>query len=220
MITVASKQAKIKEGDRFAKLVAIGPPFSIKGASWIVCQCDCGRVVCTSSICLRTGQAKSCGCFRNPGIAKANKRLARIWGNMKSRCLNPNVPCYKHYGGRGIHVCDEWLKFIPFATWALANGYRDDLEIDRIDNAGDYEPANCRWATRKAQLRNFGKNVMLSAFGETKTMIDWSEDTRCVVAYRHIKDRMRWGWDVREALTTPVLPFGTKRRGIGKAEKP
>jgi hypothetical protein len=70
-------------------------------------------------------------------------RLYNIWGAMKTRCRNKNSPEYKNYGGRGIRYCDEWSAYIPFRDWALANGYRDDLTIDRIDNERNYEPSNC-----------------------------------------------------------------------------
>lgn len=83
------------------------------------------------------------------------KRLRRIWGGIKTRCGNPNDPAYPNYGGRGIKICDEWLNSCDaFIVWALSNGYKDDLSIDRIDVNGNYEPSNCRWTTAKIQANN------------------------------------------------------------------
>lgn len=129
---------------------------------WI-CLCDCGKT--TKPIRgtdLRKGRTKSCGCFRREKQReKALKhglehtRIYRIWTCMKSRCYSPANGMYRHYGGRGITVCDEWKDDITaFHKWAIANGYRDDLTIDRIDVNGNYEPSNCRWATYSQQNKN------------------------------------------------------------------
>lgn len=81
-------------------------------------------------------------------------RLYNIWCAMRYRCKSPKCSGYHNYGGRGITVCSEWQKFIPFMEWALEHGYRDDLTIDRIDNDGNYEPSNCKWSTVKQQNNN------------------------------------------------------------------
>lgn len=82
-------------------------------------------------------------------------RLYRIWMNMRQRCNNPNKPCYASYGAKGITVCDTWNDYLAFKKWALNNGYAADLTIDRYPNVtGNYEPNNCRWATKTAQSRN------------------------------------------------------------------
>ena len=95
-----------------------------------------------------------------PGLANlqtgdSHTRLYNIWRGMKQRCYYPSHQSYKHYGGRGITVCDEWLSsFINFHTWALANGYADHLTLDRIDPDGNYCPSNCRWVTWEVQAQN------------------------------------------------------------------
>lgn len=104
----------------------------------------------------------SCGCVKKPGPKRhgeSETRLYTIWRGMRARC-EPGNHTSKNYGDRGITVCDEWAKYEPFRDWAKANGYADNLSIDRIDVNGNYEPSNCRWATRAQQSQNTRSNVL------------------------------------------------------------
>lgn len=103
-----------------------------------------------------------------------NNRLYRIWHNMKSRCCNPNVPCYKNYGGRGINVCDKWLDFDGFYD-DMAITYNDTLQLDRIDNDGNYEPNNCRWITLKQNTRNTRRTRFITYQDMTMCVVEWAE---------------------------------------------
>lgn len=114
---------------------------------------------------------------RKPTHNKSKTRLYHIWHGMKRRCLNPQHNHYKYYGGRGISIHEDWLDFEVFEQWALANGYAEDLSIDRIDNNGNYCPENCRWATRKEQMNNTSFNKMITYNGVTKSITDWSIET-------------------------------------------
>lgn len=130
-----------------------------KHFSW-VCLCDCGETRAVSGPSLRNGVSTSCGCYRsdvNAAIHKthgmAKSKLNVVWSGMKARCSNPNHESYANYGGRGIKVCDRWKTFDNFLA-DMGQTYRDGLSIDRVDNDGDYEPNNCRWATLAEQATN------------------------------------------------------------------
>ena len=115
-------------------------------------------------------------------------RLDVIYMNMKQRCLNPNNPAYRDYGERGITVCDEWkCSRLEFRRWALSNGYRDDLTIDRIDNNQGYQPSNCRWVTIKQNCNNRRSSHMVDAFGESHSLQEWSEILN--ISYNTLKKR-------------------------------
>ena len=123
---------------------------------------------------------------------------------MKERCYNKKNINYQNYGGRGVFVCDEWLfDYTAFKEWALSNGYQDNLTIDRIDFNKGYSPQNCRWATKKEQNNNTRHNTMITAFGETNTLSQWSEKTG--ISTDVISARIKkLHWNAEKALSTPV----------------
>lgn len=125
----------------------------------------------------------------------SDKRLRKIWESMHARCEYHKHPKWKHYGGRGISVCDEWAEYLPFAKWAVKNGYDSHLTIDRINNDGCYEPSNCRWATVKEQLNNTRVNHWVVANGERMTV------AQCSSRYHVPESTIRW----RDARGRDVL---------------
>lgn len=211
------RPCKVKIGDSFGRLIVISDAEPINGKRRFNCKCDCGREAIIRMDGLVQGGSKSCGCFRNELTAKRHithgqrrTRLYRIWRNIKSRCLNPNLPDYNSWGGRGITICDEWLEFEPFHAWAVANGYRDDLSIDRKDNEKGYSPVNCRWATDIQQDRNKRNNRILTYGGESNTLSEWG----AIVGIKPVVIGMRLyrlGWSIEKALTTKVKHLSRRK---------
>lgn len=149
-------------GQRFGRLVVTAEAERGKDRKrrWI-CRCDCGGETTTDTHRLTGGLTKSCGCLTRESARARHlmhggkgTRLYNIWRNARQRCRNPKTPDFHLYGGRGVSFSPVWDNFEKFRAWALANGYRDDLTLDRIDPDGDYSPDNCRWATWKEQRRN------------------------------------------------------------------
>lgn len=202
-------------GKRFGSLTALKRAESKRmyGATktrWL-CRCDCGSEIIAITGALTSGQKKSCGCMTSKLIIKAHEKhgkcyskIYKVWGAIKFRCENPNCKEYKNYGGRGITVCPEWKEnFQSFYDWAMENGYKDGLEIDRINNEGNYEPNNCEWTTRKEQQRNKRTNLIVEYNGEKKTLVEWSEEIG--INYNTLFYRIKSkNWTVEEAFTTPI----------------
>ena len=200
-------------GQRFGRLTAIRREgTSNDGKALWTCRCECGSLVTTKSTLLKSGRTRSCGCLQRETVVAINKacktthlstksRLYSEWRGMRRRCSENNTEKCKYYADRGITVCDEWRNsFVAFRDWALANGYRDDLTIDRIDNDGNYCPENCRWTTVAEQNRNRSCTRIITHDGQTRTLAEWSKITG--IAYDKLRKRIAYGWSVERALTT------------------
>lgn len=131
-----------------------------------------------------------------------NKRLWKIWQSMHERCEYKRHMHYDSYGGRGIKVCDEWDEYVPFAKWALKNGYSETLTLDRIDNDGNYMPKNCRWVTVKAQMNNKRTNRRLEYLSKTYTLTELSEYVG--INKTTLRERLETGMSVEEAVNKPI----------------
>lgn len=191
-------------GKRFGKLIVLEKTTKRDHRHIVYkCLCDCGRITYASGNKLKRGNTKSCGCLKNINHyathGQTGTRLYSIWLGIKKRCYCKSNKDYQYYGARGISACDEWLNdFQAFYKWAMENGYRDDLTIDRIDNDGNYEPSNCRWVDMKTQNNNQRKNVYLTYDNKTMTISEWSEYLN--VPYSTINWRKHQGYDDTECL--------------------
>lgn len=200
-------------GQRFGRLTVVkrGKNKSYRAVTWL-CICDCGNETIVASIALRTGRTTSCGCYSREvnlkmktkhGHAKRGNISPEFytWTGMISRCTNPNEPEFKNYGERGINVCDRWLN--SFENFLEDMGERPSKKhsIDRVDNDGDYEPDNCRWATIKEQSNNTRRNIYITIDGVTKTLTQWCRfyGVNPVTANWRIKN----GWPSEKAVKEP-----------------
>lgn len=168
-------------GMRFGKLTVLSELNGDgKYKTW-TCLCDCGNTRIANGNQLRSGHAKSCGCMqilcpnaRTHGLK--HTREFSIWCDIRKRCYNENSKGYLFYGARGIKMCPEWKSsFLEFYKWAQLNGYDKTLSIERMDNNGDYEPRNCKWATRAEQSRNKRSTIYVEIMGVKKPLIEWCE---------------------------------------------
>lgn len=207
-------------GQRFGRLTVLDlSPRKGGHSSWWWCKCDCGTVKEIRRSCLVKGMTKSCGCYKHDcavahGTQMMTKhgwygtRLYGIWRGAIDRCENPKTEQYHNYGGRGIKICQEWRESPQaFCEWAMANGYADNLTLDRIDSNGDYEPSNCRWITMSEQQTNRRNNVLITYKGKTQCVAEWARELG--VTQQNLYVRIRNGWtDPYEIL------FGRRKRGV------
>lgn len=184
----------------------------VRGYVVYECKCErCGKIFEQNSKYLldrkKNKKNTSCGCYLKTGHlyknGLSNTRIYRIYKLMQQRCRDKNAPAYKNYGGRGIKVCDEWNKdFLEFYNWALKNGYKEDLTIDRIDNNKGYFPENCRWVNRQTQNNNKRNIILIDIDGDKKTIRELSKQYN--LEFSTLKTRIKRGWDIKRALNEPT----------------
>lgn len=218
---MVTNRLKVSEGDRYGDLVIIR---EVESRVWsgggrkryFLCRCDCGKEKVVRLTHMRNGHTRSCGCYVNPSTVYSTTHSVGyhgmkdspeygVWRDMKRRCYRPKARGYRNYGGRGIGVCERWRhSFLAFFE-DMGSRPSSDHQIDRIDGDRDYEPGNCRWATRAEQNRNRRDNRYLEFNGEKLCLTDWAK--RYGIHKGTLHDRLARGLSVREALTTPVRAY-------------
>jgi hypothetical protein len=224
-------------GQRFGAVTALRPSCRAprRKIKW-ACRCDCGRAFDTCGGKLRRGEVASCpACSRERARVKRvthglkSSSEYRIWTHIKSRCLNPKVPEFKHYGGRGITICSRWRESFEAFLEDMGRRPSPKHSIDRFpDNDGNYEPGNCRWATAKQQCNNMRSNRKITIGGETRNMTQWAESIG--VTREVIHKRLRRGIAGESLLSktfeaealcfngvTATIPEWSERTGIKRA---
>ncbi|MEG6615354.1 hypothetical protein V6C27_02775 [Peptococcaceae bacterium 1198_IL3148] len=218
---MGKRRIEVAHGDRYGKLTVIKETSPYQWSKYkhrmVLCKCDCGNETTVRLEYLRSGHTKSCGCNLKTVSAKvrithgsSNTRLHGIWAGMLSRCRNKNSKSYKNYGAIGISVCDEWLDFETFQKWALTNGYRQNLTIERIDNSVGYNPGNCTWVTKSEQSKNRRCCRYITYKGKTKIIQQWADELG--INAETLRGRLLRGWSIDEAFNTPVQ----KGTGVSK----
>lgn len=209
-------------GQRFGRLTIVKRAYvndAFAGARWL-CRCDCGGETITRGGNLHSGKTRSCGCLQREVASKLGKTKPgllhgdsasnltpeyRAWNAMLNRCRNSKVPSYPEYGGRGIKVCDRWRESYPNFLFDMGRRPSPSHSLDRKDNNGNYEPSNCRWATRLEQDFNKRCTKMIKYRGETITALDAARISG--LGIKTINRRIRRGWSAADAIETPRRPY-------------
>lgn len=196
-------------GQNFARLTVIKRSKRDKWRKYLwLCKCNCGQETLVTSFALKSGHTKSCGCLKKEGrpiihghfINKKHSHTYSTWSHMIQRCTNKKNKDYSRYGGRGITIYEKWLKFQNFLEdMGIAH---ENCQIDRINNNLGYYPGNCRWVTAKQNCRNRRTNRLITFNGETKCLMDWTEEFN--VKYDLVRYRLNRGWSIEQALTIPI----------------
>lgn len=216
-------------GQRFGRLEVIAYAGSDKQrrAKW-VCRCagpQCaGKQVTVAGAKLRSGDTTSCGCRKRETLAENSAKsgptkhglsshpLYNVWYQMVARCTNPRDKGYADYGGRGITVCDAWLRSVEAFCRDMSPGYAPGLQMDRRDNDGPYSLANCQWVTPTQNNRNRRTSRVIEFAGQRRCLAEWAE---LLGLHRGtIGTRLRSGWTVERALTEGAAPEMLAELGV------
>lgn len=212
----SSTQAKDIAGQVFGRLEVLRYVGTNRhrAALWL-CRCtgpSCdGRELTVPGTGLRSGNTRSCGCLSREASADRSRihglhkhPLYTVWQGMITRCHNPHHRAFARYGARGISVCPQWRESFETFYQDVSDGYAAGLQLDRINNNGNYEPGNVRWATASQNNRNTRRNNVVEFAGQRRCVTDWAEVLD--LSYDALRNRLRRGWPIERALTEGVNP--------------
>ena len=204
------KKAADLTGMRYERWTALYRINTTKPAMWM-CQCECGIQRPVWDADLKRGSSKSCGCLRDEFRIEnltthggTGTKEYRTWLHIIQRCENRNINTYKNYGGRGITICDEWRTDFSAFLAHIGNAPSPKHSIDRIDNDGNYEPGNVRWATKKEQANNTSTVRIYDYQGDRLTISQAMSKSGIRMHIATINNRLRKGWSLEDAINTPV----------------
>lgn len=197
-------------GTRYGRLVLQREIRVVRHPVLWECLCDCGAITTKRRIDVVSGNTLSCGCLRieSRQTATAKHHMTeskeyRSWCHMKERCSNPNEKMFHRYGGRGITVCDRWLRSFENFYADVGPAPSPLHSIDRIENDGNYEPGNVRWAVKSEQARNRSTTRIIECHGERRSVIEWSELSG--IPFAVLMCRLKRGWEAERAISTPIM---------------
>lgn len=194
-----------------------GAMFYKGGRRFYHVTCSCGNTLEVRTDLLYKHKGTGCSKCAPPsalthGISES--KIGKVWAAMKQRCFNKLDKSYHNYGGRGITVCDEWMELKPFYDWAVNNGYKEGLSIDRTDNNKNYCPDNCAWVSRAIQNINHRRNQYFEINGERMVLTYWCR--RYKIDVGTVRRRLRIGMDIVSALTKPPGSMKSNQYGLAK----
>lgn len=206
-------------GTRCGRLVVLREVARKNGVRRMLVACDCGNETEVPRRYLTSPNRKtlSCGCWSKEQTGKrawrhglSNTTYQAIWSSMMARCYNPRNISYPLYGGRGIAVCERWHSLVSFAS-DMGERPSSSHSLDRIDNSGNYEPSNCRWATKREQAQNTRRNVLVAWKGEMLPAVVVAQ----IVGIKPctLRSRIKKGWSFHDAVTRPVQKWTTHKNG-------
>lgn len=176
------------------------------------CECVCGKIKDVKLVHLNRGRIVSCGCKNMTKNGEGGTHLCKLWRSLKYRTSEKYIDRHCYFD-KGIVVCDEWkTNWESFKQWALENGYRRELQIDRIDNSKGYCPENCRFVTLKQNINNRDCTVFVEYGGKRQSLKECLEYLQKENMYEIIYNRMRRGWDFERSLTTPARSGNYRRK--------